>query len=98
MVLHRGRSPRGRVAKVEAMSDVQFITLLIAYLGLVLGVINTVWNLRRDRVRLRVRPRYFDIQENVSPKIPWIEVALTNTGHKPVTIFGVYAFNRTIGR
>jgi hypothetical protein len=82
------------MAKVEAMSDVQFMTLLIVCLGLVLGVINTVWNLRWDRVR----PCYFYIQENVSPKTPWIEVALMNTGHKPVTIFGAYAFERTIGR
>ena len=35
----------------------EYLTLLIAVLGAVLGIINTVHDMNRDRVRLRVRDR-----------------------------------------
>ena len=60
------------------------ITLAIALLGAVLGVINT-WNeLNRNRERLKVQPSFFIHNQMTS-----IAIEVINHGETPVTVTGV---------
>jgi hypothetical protein len=51
------------------MSDIQIIvtisTIVVAVIGAVLGVINTIHGLRKDKVKLKVRPCFMAHQDNI---------------------------------
>jgi len=76
-------------------STAEAITLSIAVIGAVLGIVNTVFALWQKRVRLRVRvmmafdPEDRDLGEDRLPKKQSIAVEVTNLSEFPVTIQSV---------
>ena len=67
-----------------SISLVEGITFAIAVLGAVLGIINTVHSINKDRVRLKVTPSWIIIPGDTGQRRMGIEI--TNTGFLPVTI------------
>jgi hypothetical protein len=85
-------------------STTEAITLSIAVIGAVLGIVNTVFSLWQKRVRLRVRvmmafdPEDRDLGENGLPKKQSVAIEVTNLSEFPVTIQSTgFAFRSRLG-
>lgn len=70
---------------------VQAVTLVIAVLGAVLGVINTWHGLDKSRVKLEVRPAHA-IPIGAVPTNIALSIEVTNLGSVPVTVYDVGVF------
>jgi len=73
------------------MTDMEIFTLVIAILGLSLGIINAAWSLIRDRARLHISVLY-DPPENSkwNPQDHRLLVSIGNASLFALTIKGVY--------
>ncbi|MFX0135624.1 MAG: hypothetical protein ACFFDN_18405 [Candidatus Hodarchaeota archaeon] len=60
------------------------ITLSLAVLGAILGVINTIHSLQRDSIKLKVKPQCVILPQNFGLKHMGVEVI--NLGFVPVTV------------
>lgn len=69
----------------------QAVTLAIAVLGAVLGVINTWHGLDKSRVKLRVRPAHA-IPVGAAPQNIALSIEVTNVGAVAVTVYDVGVF------
>lgn len=60
------------------------VSLVIGVTGAVLGIINTIHGLRKDKVKLKVRPWFMVPQDN--PKDVHLCINVVNLGSFPVTV------------
>jgi len=75
------------------MGIVEVFTLVIAFLGLSLGIINTFWSLTRDKARLHISCRYEPPNPNWNPPDHQLFVAIGNSSFFALTINGIYLAN-----
>jgi hypothetical protein len=73
------------------MTITESITLSIAVLGAVLGLINTVYQLDRSRIKLRVTPKHVTPVGAANPNLTFC-IEVTNLSSFPVTIEEVGVF------
>lgn len=78
---------------MESITLVQAITLCIAVLGAVLGMINTWHGLDKSRVKLKVRPAHAIPVGGANPSLTFC-VEVTNLSAFAVTVFDVGVFYR----
>lgn len=81
----------------------QMATTAVALLGAVLGVINTVWAVRRDTVRIRVKPvwcrGHFPVSDGMRRKDTIISTPFRHTMRAmPEGWFAIEVTNKGIGR
>jgi hypothetical protein len=69
----------------QEITNMQVVTMAIAVLGAVLGIINTWYNLDKSRVKLKVTPAHAIPFGAVDPKLKFC-VQITNLSFFPVTI------------
>jgi hypothetical protein len=74
------------VHQISIMTTTELITLPLAVLGAVLGVINTWRSLDRDRVKLRVVPKIAYMVTPASPTPPQLCIEVINLSAFPVTV------------
>ncbi|MDP8204970.1 MAG: hypothetical protein P9L95_10610 [Candidatus Tenebribacter mawsonii] len=67
------------------MAIIQIVTFSIAVLGAVLGIINTWYNLDKNRVKLKVTPAYAIPVEDIDQRLKFC-VQITNLSSFPLTI------------
>lgn len=60
------------------------VTLSLAVLGAVLGIINTIHALQKDKIKLKVKPKWVILPQ--APGLKHIGVEVINLGFIPVTI------------
>jgi len=68
------------------MTSTELVTLIIALVGAVLGVINTSYSIFKDKVRIKVIPKVADHYPNPNNRPPFLCIDVTNLGLLPVTI------------
>lgn len=78
---------------MENVTTVQIITLSIAVVGAVLGLINTWHGLDKSRVKLKVRPAHAIPVAFADPSLAF-SIEVTNLSAFPVTICDVGVFYR----
>lgn len=76
---------------MESVTLVQAITLSIAVLGAVLGLVNTWHGLDKSRVKLKVRPAHAIPVGGANPSLTFC-VEVTNLSAFAVTVFDVGVF------
>ena len=80
---------------MENITIIQGITLSIAVLGAVLGVINTWHDIDRSRIKLKVRPAHAIPVGGVDPRLTFcIEVTNLSTFAVTVNDVGVFYYGR----
>lgn len=77
----------------QEITNIQVVTMAIAVLGAVLGIINTWYNLDKSRVKLKVTPAHAIPFGAVDPKLKFC-VQITNLSSFPVTISDAGVFFR----
>lgn len=88
-----GRAAEGGVRQRNSMGIVEGITLSIAVLGAVLGVMNTWKALDSSRVKLRVRPKHAIPFGEADPRLTFC-IEITNLSAFAVTIAEAGVFYR----
>lgn len=84
--------------QMESITLAQGITLSIAMLGAVLGVINTWHGLDRTRVKLKVRPALANPIGGINPRLQFC-IEVTNLSTFPITVHDVgVLYHGTIDR
>lgn len=76
---------------MESVTVVQAVTMAVAVLGAVLGIINTWHMIDRSRVKLRVRPAHAIPIGNVNESLTFC-IEVTNLSAFPVTVRDVGVF------
>lgn len=79
----------GDSVREKTMTWVTGVTLGIALLGAVLGIINTWHQIRKDRVRLHVAPKILRLIQADQISGPQLCIEVINLSTFPVTISGV---------
>ncbi|MBW7997179.1 MAG: hypothetical protein FVQ81_11545 [Candidatus Glassbacteria bacterium] len=75
------------------MDAIAIFTLVVAFLGLGLGIINTVWTLARDRARLHISVRYEPPKENWTPQDHHLFINIGNSSLFALTLSYIYFEN-----
>jgi hypothetical protein len=79
-----GRMP-AVTAAIQDVTLIQALTMAIAFLGAVLGIINTWHGLDKSRVKLRVRPAHAIPVRGADPSIG-LSIAVTNLSAFAITV------------
>ncbi len=82
---------RGQIYMPQDITSLQVITLAIAFLGAVLGIVNTWHGLEKSRLKLRVRPAHAIPVGPINPSLTFC-IEVTNLSSFAVTVSDVGVF------